>query len=411
MIKLSNLRLELGYKFHFTEAVQARIVCDMEADFTNVKEFFFCVDEENADCLTDDVYDAFLIAALYPAMCYGEDIHIDGKVTKRTYHNLKQYVQGMVLAYEPNFHEIDIKVEGFSHAHKDENLHVGTGFSGGVDSFSTLVDNFFKTNDSDYKIDTLFFFNVGQYGYGYDNPANYERANNRYSITSNLAKELNMNSIMMNTNMFSFYKPRWEFDAGVLCRLSSVFVFQKVLKRYYISNSTTYIDLAKYDFYHNRSDFATIADPIIMPLLSPDGMEVICDGAQHDRTAKVQNIANIPVVQQHLNVCIYSSDDSYVSSKNCGRCDKCLRTMMSLNSMAILDKFSDVFNPDDWKKFGFSYVCKQVYLYNKDEFAFDNVNFARKMGKKLPNKFIAFCVVKYDWLCHLPQRIIRKFFS
>ena len=84
---------------------------------------------------------------------------------------------------------------------------------------------------------------------------------------------------------------------------------------------------------------------------------------------------------------------------------------MSLNSMAILDKFSDVFNPDDWKKFGFSYVCKQVYLYNKDEFAFDNVNFARKMGKKLPNKFIAFCVVKYDWLCHLPQRIIRKFFS
>ena len=409
MIKLSNLRLELGYKFHFTEAVQARIVCDMEADFTNVKEFFFCVDEENADCLTDDVYDAFLIAALYPAMCYGEDIHIDGKVTKRTYHNLKQYVQGMVLAYEPNFHEIDIKVEGFSHAHKNENLHVGTGFSGGVDSFSTLVDNYFHTDDSDYKIDSLYFFHVGQYGYGYDNPINYERANNRYGLTREFAYKIGLSSLMLNTNMFSFYQPHWEFDAGIFCRLACVFVLQRSLKRYYISNSATYREAAKLDFITNHVDLAEIVDPMIMPLLSPEGMEIVCDGAQHERTEKTLNISDNPIAQKYLNVCV--STGTRVAAKNCGHCTKCLRTMMALDSIGALDKFSAVFDLDDWKKNGFLYKCKQVCLYNKSGFAQDNVNFARKMGKKLPNKFIAFCVVKYDWLCHLPQRIIRKFFS
>ena len=73
MIRLSNLRLEHDVPFEYGKS-QSRIICDLEADFTDVKSFWFSVDTEFGCWLTADVYDSFLVAMLYPAMYYGEDI-------------------------------------------------------------------------------------------------------------------------------------------------------------------------------------------------------------------------------------------------------------------------------------------------------------------------------------------------
>lgn len=406
MIKLSNLRLEHNVPFKYGKP-QARIVCDLEANFTKVKQFWFSVDNEYGDWLTDDVYDAFLVAMLYPAMYYGEDIEICGNVSKKIFHNIKHYVQGLLLAYDPTYHKITLKVDGFKDATKSYNLRIGTGFSGGVDSFSTLADNYFNTNDVDYKINTLFFFHVGQYG-NVKKAVTWKRANNRFTITRNFAKEINVDAIMMNTNMFDFYIPAWEYWAGVICRISSVLVFQKVLKRYYISNAVTYSDFVKKDFTFQRGGtLAETTDPIIMPLLSPNGLNIVLDGAQYTRTEKTVNIADIPLVQKYLNVCVNYSDE-HVAAKNCSRCPKCLRTLMALESADVLEKFSSVFNLTEWEKLEFRYKCEQIVKYKKDLFAKDNIDFARNRGKKLPNKIIAYTVTYFYKCLNLPKRIVRK---
>ena len=320
MIKLSNLRLEQDVAFKYGKP-QARIVCDIEADFTDVKQLWFSVDNEYGGWLTDDVYDAFLVAMLYPAMYYGEDVEVCGNVTKRLYHNIVHYAEGVVLAYDTTFHTVKINVQGFSNARKADMLRVGTGFSGGIDSFSTLEDNFFNTDDPDYKIDTLFFFHVGQYG-NVKKPVTWQRANNRFSITRDFAKEINVDALMMNTNLFDIYLPHWEYDAGVICRISSVLVFQKTLKRYYISNAVTYSDYAKNDYTKSSGGtLSEMSDPIIMPLLSPDGLDMVWDGAQHTRTEKTANIVNNPLAQKHLNVCVNSSD-GHIDETNCSVCTK-----------------------------------------------------------------------------------------
>lgn len=406
MIKLRNLRLERGIAFQYGKP-QARIVCDMEADFTDVKEFWFSVDDANYGWLTDDVYDAFLVALLYPAVYYDEDIHVCGNVSKKLYHNIIHYVEGLMLAYDGNFHKVNITVDGFTDASKAEHLHVGTGFSGGVDSFSTLSDNFFDTNDPDYKVDTLFFFHVGQYG-NVKNPATWQRANNRFSITRDFADEIGVSALMMSTNLFDVYLPHWEYDAGVICRIASVLVFQKSLKRYYISNAVTYRELAKMNFTDHHVDMAEMSDPIIMPLLSTDGLEILCDGAQHTRTEKTANIADNPLAWKHLNVCVNTSDE-HVEATNCSRCSKCLRTLMALWAVGALQKFSGVFDIEEWNKHSFRYKCEQVFKYKKDVFAQDNVDFARKQGKRLPNKLTATVVVSFFWLRSLPGRALRKF--
>lgn len=83
------------------------------------------------------------MAAIYPAMYYNEPIEISGVVSKKIYHNVVNYVMAIVKDFAPSFHKVPIIVEGFKNASKNEKLHIGTGFSGGVDSFSTLQRSFF----------------------------------------------------------------------------------------------------------------------------------------------------------------------------------------------------------------------------------------------------------------------------
>ena len=123
--------------------------------------------------------------------------------------------------------------------------------------------------------------------------------------------------------MFDIYLPHWEYDAGVICRIASVLVFQKVLKRYYISNAVTYLDYAINDYTKNKGGtLSEMSDPIIMPLLSPEGLDLVWDGAQHTRTEKTANIANNPFDNQpqpkvSMDKFIKSENNKNVSKRQC----------------------------------------------------------------------------------------------
>lgn len=407
-MKLSKLRVEHDVKMR--DKTCARVICNIQTKYTDTNELYFWVDEEYASFLTSDVYDAFLVAVLYPAMHYGEDIEIEGNVSKKLYFNIVNYVLAVVRDYailtKKHFKPVSIKVKGFADAQKNEQLHVGTGFSGGIDSFSTLVDRFYKEKDPDYKIDTLFFFHVGQYG-KVTNPLSWERANNRFTITHDYGKLIGLPAIMMNTNLFDFYQPEWEYSGGLLIRCASVLVFQKALKRYYISNTTTYGERVSTVSSMPSPDMAEFADPIIMPLLSPVGLDIIDDGEQNFRTIKTARIIDNAHAQQFLNVCVNSSDN-HLDATNCSLCSKCLRTLFALDSLDALEKFKKVFNLEIWRKKAFGYKCHCITMYSKDPFARDNIDFARRMEKKLPSNFVAYTYVYSLKVLRLPKRIINK---
>ena len=78
MIRVYNLRKE-----HLQETHDFRIICNIDCGFSSAKQLWVSVPEEFGDWLTDDVYDAFMIAMLYPAMYYKEDLVIDGEVSEK----------------------------------------------------------------------------------------------------------------------------------------------------------------------------------------------------------------------------------------------------------------------------------------------------------------------------------------
>lgn len=407
-MKIYNLHLEHNVNFKYGKP-QARIICSIDAKFTDVREFWFSVNEEYASLLTPDSYDAFLVALLYPAMFYHEDIEIEGNVTKKLVHNISHYIQSIVLDYNKTTRPIKIRVKGYNHATKAQTQHIGTGFSGGVDSFATLTDNYFNEDDPEYKIDSLFFFHLGQYGHGYNNPDNWKRANQRFEITKRFYADAFGNlgakgyCLMMNTNLFSFIPSEWEFDAGIFFRIASVLVFQRVLKRYYISDSDSYAEICRKDF-SKQNEAMTEFESVIMPLLSPKGLEILCDGAQRSRTQKTELISTNAFAQKYLNVCV---TNSYTQAENCCICSKCKRTLFALESTGNIEKFSKVFDLNKWQKEQFHYKCECICNYNSDSYAKDNVDYALAMGNKLPSKFVAYSEQITFKLVHRLGHIIK----
>ncbi len=73
--------------------------------------------------------------------------------------------------------------------------------------------------------------------------------------------------------------------------------------------------------------------PFTDSLFSSWTLRVRDDGAAQDRAEKVRAIAGNPVVRRHLRVCFKSNDGG-----NCGRCEKCLITMLMLETLVGLSR-------------------------------------------------------------------------
>ncbi|WP_460463814.1 hypothetical protein [Arthrobacter pigmenti] len=73
------------------------------------------------------------------------------------------------------------------------------------------------------------------------------------------------------------------------------------------------------------------SSPITDHLFSTGSLEVIHDGAGYSRTEKVRALAQWPEAMEYLRVCWSGKD----RSRNCGRCEKCIRTYLNFRSIGV----------------------------------------------------------------------------
>lgn len=73
--------------------------------------------------------------------------------------------------------------------------------------------------------------------------------------------------------------------------------------------------------------------PLIDPLFSSGSIAVVHDGAAWKRTEKTERVAGSPECRRFLRVCWKTGRG------NCCRCEKCYRTMATLDALGCLDQF------------------------------------------------------------------------
>ena len=329
---------------------------------------WFAVDQQ-FDGLVSGLSDAALVALLMPAMARGEDIHLAGTVSERLYHNVSGRLQRVLQLVVPSLHRVAVDATEIQ-AGGERASGVATGFSGGIDSFSTLADYHYSEVTAGFKLTHLLFNNVGSHGRGEAGGRLFEE---RYRRIVLLADRIGLPLVRVDSNLDAWYQSPLSFYQTHTIRNASVaLLLQSGLGRYLHSASYVYelVSLA-------ANPGIARTDPVTLPLVSTERLDASSVGAEYTRVEKILRVAEIADSYEVLDVCV-----SGVRGGNCSRCSKCLWTLAPLEIAGLLDRYSGVFDLDVYRGRRTWYLGE--LLQSDDPFEREVLAFARDRGFSFP---------------------------
>ncbi|MBW3020091.1 hypothetical protein KY334_02235 [Candidatus Woesearchaeota archaeon] len=306
--------------------------------------------------------DCFLVAMIHLAMYLKEDIEIKGSISQKLFYSIKEY-QAIYNSWVPKIFKKIIKIKC-----NDLKKSIGKGkkgvtcsFSGGVDSTYTFYKHLPKyESNKDYQLNSVLF--IHDYLFSPKEKENYDVAKEKFE---NIVKEHKLNFIPIRTNA-SYFRverfPEWvELTFGSYL-ISCVLVLSNSISKFYVSSSYDYSNLGPCGV-HPMSDY----------LLSTESLDIVHDGAGVSRLKKIRFISKIPETYSFLRTC-WKIKNKFV---NCGACEKCIRTMVSLSLFNRLHLYTTY--PSKLKR----KLIRKTYLtkYNIC-FAKENIRFAKKINKR-----------------------------
>lgn len=257
------------------------------------------------------------LAAFLPlAMTLGEPLQIFAPVDRTLFEGARQVME-IWHAWYPSLPVVPVEAELVDPAVSDEGEPTAAFFSGGADSFFTLLRNAGPTkSDQSIAIDDLLLV------WGFDVSLDNEPAFQRMRATlRNAAAEFDkeLTDVATNLRQTRFQQASWGQIAHGAALASVGLHLENRYRRLLIPSSGGYKELLPWGS-HVLTD----------PLFSTRKMRIMQDGAAFSRGQKLEYIAGSPVVQRHLHVCWRSG-----SERNCGRCGKCLRAMIALEVLGF----------------------------------------------------------------------------
>ena len=381
MVEISNLR-----KHPIMNGVGVRLEADIKFLDMDVKypatSMYFDIRKDYAPMFSTDTYDAFVLVGMYLAMYHHTDLRIRGNMSKKLYKNCTWYIQKILCDFSDVLRPAKIFVEGFAPTQAKGTL-IGTGISCGVDSLSTIYDRFVRESDPDYRVNSLFIFNCGSHG-DFGAPHTQIVFKSRVERAIQVADELKLPAVIVDSNLHQFRHDNDKDTVLFLSFYSCVLSMQAVIKRYYISSGCSYSsikDLGRDNSMHH--DLATSCDSFLIPLIQTERIELIIDGCQYRRVDKVRNMINWEIAQKYLNVCLIQKGED---STNCGKCSKCLRTLLTIEILGKLDDFSKVFDIEAYKKESLAYKARSLENVDSEIFYKENVELAKELNFPMPER-------------------------
>ena len=280
------------------------------------EQLWFEFDQAYADQISNSG-NPWLACLLPTAAATGQPLKICRPVDPLLLQNARELLRIWDCWYD-FAHVIDIDVETQQPV-GDDPQHTASLFSGGVDAFfNVLHAEHPGPNEPTYPIDDL--INLRGFDIEIDEAEVYSRLLKKLRQSS---AELGKNLIETSTNYYvtrsRLYSPKLGFG-GVLSSVG--LLLEKRIKRILIGSSHGYRDL-----------YPQGSHPLIDPLRSTANTQIIHYGSAYSRTDKTAFIAKSKITLQRLRVC--GARDQV---ENCGACNKCYRTMITLDILGVLDQ-------------------------------------------------------------------------
>lgn len=276
-------------------------------------DLYFIVPGSFAEFTVTDA-SPFAAALLLPAMKLGEDLVIRGSVSARLHGGMTEIIR-IVSGWGIGLRPIEVIVDELA---PDPIVRGVTGafFSGGVDSFYTYL----RHKGDQHPITHLMLAR------GYD----IDRRNSRlWDMTlhnvGQVAEQEHVTLVQIDSNVRSLTDPilSWTYSHGG-CLAAAAMCLRNGIGQMYIASSA--------DAAHQALRGSHLA---IDHLWSTENLSFLHDGWEASRINKIDGqIAQSPLALKYLRVCYSNQNGPY----NCGKCEKCLRTMVSLYAAGVLDR-------------------------------------------------------------------------
>ncbi len=284
------------------------------------EEYWYDVPAEHAPYLSTSG-NPWLVALLPLAATLREPLCVSLPVDRTLLENLPRVLEIWRAWYpELGLGAVPLQAEVTEGMPQPEGVLAGAFFSGGVDSFFTALRPRENAPAGERtSVDEL--ITIG----GFDIPLSRSAALARLrALSSRAAADLGKSHLDVVTNLRT---TRWgEAAWGPLahgCGLASVALALE--KRYHavlIPATGGYRDLHPWG-----------SHPLTDPLLSTAATRFVHDGAAFTRVQKTELLCASPVALRSLRVCFESRTE-----QNCGRCNKCCRTMLILELLGALEQ-------------------------------------------------------------------------
>lgn len=244
--------------------------------------------------------DAFVIAALIPAMKRKEPLYVDQSVpvSQQLLTNLMQY-QEIYRHWYPALEKIHVEAPNLVN-NEGSGQNSGCFFSGGVDSIYTVSET----------LDQLDYLLLCR---GLDIPINEQaRWEKTRKLAEKFADDVGLELIDITTNVKEQLRCSDIDNHGAILVSTGIGLG---LKRLYVPASHAWDELYPWG-----------SHPVTDPLLG-NGQTAVIHHGNAFRTEKTEKIVEFGYGVDDLRVCNVHSE------YNCGKCEKCLRTMICLEML------------------------------------------------------------------------------
>ena len=257
----------------------------------------------------------FVAAALLPAMKLGAPLYLPGAASCKLLAGVT-VIQEIFHSWFPDLTRISIQPQSSPTPPAAPTRQIASFFSGGVDSFYTLL----KHRD---EIDKLILV------HGFDFHLKDQSVRDRVSrAMRDAARELGKPLIEVETNVQQFSEQflHWNLYHGAA--LASVaLLLSPLCGKVYVPSTHTYADA-----------FPWGSHPLVDPLWGTENQSIAHDGCESTRVEKVRYISMSNTALKYLRVCYQNRKPEWKDAYNCGQCEKCLRTKVNLFAVGSLDR-------------------------------------------------------------------------
>lgn len=299
------------------------------------------VQEKYAPYLCSDRADCFFIYCLYKAVKEDFDLVSEVPVSERLLYQATHYLMPLLCEMFNKSH-INIKVSSIKTILPSQNA-VGTGITGGVDSLYSIATHSNQAGLDSFNLTHLVLMNVGSHHIGAESVD--ELFANRVKLAESFCKEHGYEFVLIDTNVADFLQYDYTEYHGIVnqCTILSL---QQLFRYYYCSSSYSFTDFKFNPYDLSNSELFNLA------VLETNNTSFYSVGGEITRYEKVKLLTQYTPSYKYLNVC-----NSY--SQNCSKmtCVKCMRTILELDALNMLDKYDKVFDIPMYEEHKMDYLA------------------------------------------------------